>query len=194
MWAQSECFLLDRPGVMWLISARPGGEAAKQLLPEGPAGIALEHVMSAARTAGIMCLGGQPLISQDCYISPPLFLEAGCTPGLSTLWKCRYLEQLPPTLFVTELLARSAVQMSKHYIVQCQLGFLTDRQLTKLQVPAPASACAASRLNQCACLCHLATDQNHARTLITEMCSLPSTCCTEGALNPHTGAHQHSEG
>ena len=50
------------------------------------------------------------------------------------LW-CRYLEQLPPTLFVTELLARSAVQMSKHYIVQCRLGFLTDRQLTKLQVP-----------------------------------------------------------
>ena len=49
------------------------------------------------------------------------------------LW-CRYLEQLPPTLFVTELLARSAVQMSKHYIVQCRLGFLTDRQLTKLQV------------------------------------------------------------
>lgn len=46
----------------------------------------------------------------------------------------RYLEQLPPTLFVTELLARSAVQMSKHYIVQCRLGFLTDRQLTKLQV------------------------------------------------------------
>ena len=46
----------------------------------------------------------------------------------------RYLEQLPPTLFVTELLARSAVQMSKHYIVQCQFGFLTDRQLTKLQV------------------------------------------------------------
>ena len=52
---------------------------------------------------------------------------------------CRYLEQLPPTLFVTELLARSAVQMSKHYIVQCQLGFLTDRQLTKLQVPVQAS-------------------------------------------------------
>ena len=49
-------------------------------------------------------------------------------------WICRYLEQLPPTLFVTELLARSAVQMSKHYIVQCRLGFLTDRQLTKLQV------------------------------------------------------------
>ena len=49
-------------------------------------------------------------------------------------WR-RYLEQLPPTLFVTELLARSAVQMSKHYIVQCRLGFLTDRQLTKLQVP-----------------------------------------------------------
>ena len=51
----------------------------------------------------------------------------------SLLWR-RYLEQLPPTLFVTELLARSAVQMSKHYIVQCRLGFLTDRQLTKLQV------------------------------------------------------------
>jgi hypothetical protein len=49
----------------------------------------------------------------------------------------RYLEQLPPTLFVTELLARSDVQMSKHYIVQCRLGFLTDRQLTKLQVPPP---------------------------------------------------------
>ena len=45
----------------------------------------------------------------------------------------RYLEQMPPTLFVTELLARGAVQMSKHYIVQCRLGFLTDRQLTKLQ-------------------------------------------------------------
>ena len=52
-------------------------------------------------------------------------------------WR-RYLEQLPPTLFVTELLARSAVQMSKHYIVQCRLGFLTDRQLTKLQVPPPS--------------------------------------------------------
>ena len=52
------------------------------------------------------------------------------------LW-CRYLEQLPPTLFVTELLSRSAVQISKHYIVQCRLGFLTDRQLTKLQVPSP---------------------------------------------------------
>jgi hypothetical protein len=35
---------------------------------------------------------------------------------------------------VTELVARGAVQMSKHYIVQCRLGFLTDRQLTKLQV------------------------------------------------------------
>lgn len=52
----------------------------------------------------------------------------------TSAWICRYLEQLPPTLFVTELLARSAVQMSKHYIVQCRLGFLTDRQLTKLQV------------------------------------------------------------
>lgn len=61
----------------------------------------------------------------------------------------RYLEQLPPTLFVTELLARSAVQMSKHYIVQCRLGFLTDRQLTKLQVPAaPCSLFHSSRLSR----------------------------------------------
>lgn len=63
------------------------------------------------------------------------FLVASASSGCPTASLCcRYLEQLPPTLFVTELLARSAVQMSKHYIVQCQLGFLTDRQLTKLQV------------------------------------------------------------
>ncbi len=53
----------------------------------------------------------------------------------------RYLEQLPPTLFVTELVARGAVQMNKHYIVQCRLGFLTDRQLTKLQALAQCPAC-----------------------------------------------------
>ena len=49
---------------------------------------------------------------------------------------------------MTELLARSAVQMSKHYIVQCQLGFLTDRQLTKLQVPMMINAFPVHPLNK----------------------------------------------
>ena len=65
-------------------------------------------------------------------------VQPGGVEALALTWRGvnarRYLEQLPPTLFVTELLARGAVQMSKHYIVQCRLGFLTDRQLTKLQV------------------------------------------------------------
>ncbi|EIE23009.1 hypothetical protein COCSUDRAFT_63396 [Coccomyxa subellipsoidea C-169] len=69
--------------------------------------------------------------------------------NLTALIPDRYLEQLPPTLFVTELVARGAVQMSKHYIVQCRLGFLTDRQLTKLQLLANSKLVAVCQLQHC---------------------------------------------
>lgn len=42
-------------------------------------------------------------------------------------------EQLPPTLFVTDLAQRSAVRMAHHRLVQCQLGPLAERQKQKLQ-------------------------------------------------------------
>ncbi|BDA49954.1 hypothetical protein COCOBI_15-0820 [Coccomyxa sp. Obi] len=69
--------------------------------------------------------------------------------NLTALIPDRYLEQLPPTLFVTELVARGAVQMNKHYIVQCRLGFLTDRQLTKLQLLANSKLVAVCQLQHC---------------------------------------------
>ena len=101
-----------------------------------------------------------------------------CTP-----FCCRYLEQLPPTLFVTELLARSAVQMSKHYIVQCQLGFLTDRQLTKLQVPTLPNASPVHPLDRHpagAAPCGSST----ADSTLSYHISYQGCCCMAGVMMP----------
>ncbi|KAK9835653.1 hypothetical protein WJX74_005051 [Apatococcus lobatus] len=46
----------------------------------------------------------------------------------------QYLERLPPTLFASELANRSNVNLGRHYVMRCKLGFLTDRQLHKLHM------------------------------------------------------------
>ena len=46
-------------------------------------------------------------------------------------------EQLPPTLFVTDLAQRGSMRMASHRLVQCRLGALTPRQAQKLQARRP---------------------------------------------------------
>jgi len=49
-------------------------------------------------------------------------------------------EQLPPTLFVTDLAQRGSVRMASHRLVQCRPGPLSARQAQKLQARrSPAS-------------------------------------------------------
>lgn len=53
-------------------------------------------------------------------------------------------EQLPPTLFVTDLAQRGSVRMASHRLVQCRPGPLSARQAQKLQARRPP-ACWESR-------------------------------------------------
>ncbi|KAA6418061.1 MAG: hypothetical protein FRX49_11978 [Trebouxia sp. A1-2] len=46
----------------------------------------------------------------------------------------KYLEQFPPTLFVTSLATQKDVKLGRHFVMRCRLDFLTEKQLGKLQM------------------------------------------------------------
>ena len=107
--------------------------------------------------------------------------------NLSALVPEEYLEQLPPSLFVTELAARSAVHMGPHTVIQCRLGFLSERQLAKLQV---GTACP-----HCHPQTQLAVWLLHARQsllmlLVVDHSSRP---CSPTAARQQIGVHQCSK-
>ncbi|KAK9805568.1 hypothetical protein WJX72_005675 [[Myrmecia] bisecta] len=61
----------------------------------------------------------------------------------------KFLEQLPPTLFVSELANRNNVKLGKHYVMRCNLGFMTDKQLHKLTMLANVKLVAVCHLQHC---------------------------------------------
>jgi hypothetical protein len=68
---------------------------------------------------------------------------------LTALIPERYLEQFPPTLFVSELANRATVQLGRHYVMRCRLEFLTDKQVQKLHMLAQMKLVAICRLQHC---------------------------------------------
>ena len=61
----------------------------------------------------------------------------------------KYLEQFPPTLFVTSLATQKDVKLGRHYVMRCRLDFLTEKQLGKLQMLAQGKVVAICRLQHC---------------------------------------------
>ena len=60
-----------------------------------------------------------------------------------------YLEQFPPTLFVTSLATQKDVKLGRHFVMRCRLDFLTEKQLGKLQMLAQGKVVAICRLQHC---------------------------------------------
>ena len=61
----------------------------------------------------------------------------------------KYLEQFPPTLFVTSLATQKDVKLGRHFVMRCRLDFLTEKQLGKLQMLAQGKVVAICRLQHC---------------------------------------------
>ena len=61
----------------------------------------------------------------------------------------KYLEQFPPTLFVTSLATQRDVKLGRHFVMRCRLDFLTEKQLGKLQMLAQGKIVAICRLQHC---------------------------------------------
>ena len=58
----------------------------------------------------------------------------------------KYLEQFPPTLFVTSLATQKDVRLGRHFVMRCRLDFLTGKQLGKLQMLAQGKVVAICKL------------------------------------------------
>ena len=58
----------------------------------------------------------------------------------------KYLEQFPPTLFVTSLATQKDVKLGRHFVMRCRLDFLTEKQLGKLQMLAQGKVVAICKL------------------------------------------------
>ena len=61
----------------------------------------------------------------------------------------KFLEQFPPTLFVTSLATQKDVKLGRHFVMRCRLDFLTEKQLGKLQMLAQGKVVAICRLQHC---------------------------------------------
>lgn len=61
----------------------------------------------------------------------------------------KYLEQFPPSLFVTSLATQKDVKLGRHFVMRCRLDFLTEKQLGKLQMLAQGKIVALCRLQHC---------------------------------------------
>ena len=61
----------------------------------------------------------------------------------------KYLEQFPPSLFVTSLATQKDVRLGRHFVMRCRLDFLTEKQLGKLQMLAQGKIVALCRLQHC---------------------------------------------
>jgi hypothetical protein len=61
----------------------------------------------------------------------------------------KYLEQMPPTLYATELAPQRDVKLGRHYVMRCRLNFLSDRQTKKLHMLASGKMVAKCALQHC---------------------------------------------
>lgn len=61
----------------------------------------------------------------------------------------QYLEQFPPSLYVTSLATQKDVKLGRHFVMRCRLDFLTEKQLGKLQMLAQGKVVAICRLQHC---------------------------------------------
>ena len=83
----------------------------------------------------------------------------------------KYLEQFPPSLFVTSLATQKDVKLGRHFVMRCRLDFLTEKQLGKLQMLAQGKIVALCRLQHCTVTLVPYYDKNRALRVVGFMLS-----------------------
>lgn len=78
----------------------------------------------------------------------------------------QYLEQFPPSLYVTSLATQKDVKLGRHFVMRCRLDFLTEKQLGKLQMLAQGKVVAICRLQHCTVTLVPYWDKNRALRVV----------------------------